>query len=198
MCPLLYTNTIREVGVTLILENDINRNEDKKCYLSGLSNIRKSKVISNSSSYNRISNVYKISSDYELSIFNSSDFVNSMNLALNDAGINIEDVDAVFSCACGHPGLDLQEYEAIREVFNDKVDIVAIQGVFGANLGGNFMLNCAAAIASFKYQCLPPTKGINGELKGINTEKKEHKLKTILVNGYNDLGNIISGVLQWI
>lgn len=185
----------REMGISMILEGyKDDKSDTNKCCLTGLSNIHS---INNKKQQYK-SNIYDISSDCELSNFSSEDFTRSMSLALKDAGITADDVDAVFTCSCGNPGLDLPEFEAAKNMFGEKTEFVAIQGVFGGNFGGNFMINSAAAAASLEKQCLPPSKGVPDSNNFFNKECKNIELTTILVNGYTDLGNIISGVWQWI
>ena len=188
---------VREVGISMILESSehCENKDEKKCYLSGFSDIRAK--LHNVAKKDLTFNNYPISTDAELSMFSAEDFKKSMKIAMADAKVTAEDIDAVFTCTCGNKSLDLEEYKAIVDTFNENTELVSIQSVFGTNLGGNFMLNSAAAASSLKNQCLPPTKGISEGNSRFNKEKKSKKLTTILVNGYNDTGNIISGVWQW-
>jgi hypothetical protein len=59
-----------------------------------------------------------------------------------------------------------------------------LSDVFGMNLGSSFMLNVAAAVEILRNQKLP------------YGEKSEKPIKNILVNGFDDIGNIISGVVS--
>lgn len=191
-------SVVRELAVSMILESleHSENSDEKKCYLSGFADIRAK--VHNVARMNGEFNTYPISADAELSMFSSEDFAKAMKIAMSDAEVKPEDIDAVFTCTCGNKSLDLEEYKAVIDTFNEDTELVAIQGIFGTNLGGNFMLNSAAAAVSLKNQCLPPTRGIFKENTRFNMQKKDKKLKTILVNGYNDTGNIISGVWQWI
>ncbi|BCJ93202.1 hypothetical protein acsn021_07710 [Anaerocolumna cellulosilytica] len=188
---------MREQAVSMLLENDSVHPDAKGCFLSGLAVKRKTKTSQTKAGEFHQDSAYEMHSISELSEFLSSDFEETISLALYDANILAEEVDAVFTCASGHPGMDFAEYEALERKVPNAIR-VSIHGIFGANFGGNFMLNCAAAVTSLMKQKLPPSMGVK-DTKGKFTMRSESKkINTILVNGYNELGNIISGVIQWI
>jgi 3-oxoacyl-[acyl-carrier-protein] synthase II len=188
---------IREQAVSMILENDSMHPEAQGCCLSGMAIKRKTKISKEKAGEFPKDSAYEMHSIAELSEFQSRDFEETMALALQDANISAEEVEVVFSCASGHPGMDFAEYEALEKIIPNAI-AVTVNGIFGANFGGNFMLNCAAAVTSLKKQKLPPSMGVKNSKGKFTVRTESRKINTILVNGYNELGNIISGVIQWI
>lgn len=189
---------VREQGVSIILEKDELRHGKEGCELLGLS-IKNKRKLSNEKYKNSLikqDSAYNLNTYIELSEFSQEDFEDEMKNVLLESNIEAKDVDAVFMCAGGHSNLDSLEYEAVSNIM-PNAKMVSIQGIFGSNFGSSFMLNCAAAVASLQEQKLPGSVGVKDSSGRFSIETEESDLKTVVVNGYNDLGNIISGVLQW-
>jgi act minimal PKS chain-length factor (CLF/KS beta) len=82
----------------------------------------------------------------------------AIELALADAGIRVEEVDAVFADAAAVPELDGIEAEAITEVFRPGgVAVTAPKTMTGRLYSGGGPLDLVAALLSIRDHMLPPT-----------------------------------------
>ncbi len=189
---------IREQAVSLVLESDAVHTGKEGCVLAGLSIKRKKKINSTlaQGQMKNMTSAYNINSFVELSHFSPEDFEETIKLALSESGVAASQVDAVIMCSCGNPGLDNAEYKAVSSLIPDA-KMVSVHGIFGSNFGSSFMLNCAVAVASLQKQMLPPSEGVIDSKGRFTTKTESLNLKTVLVNGYNDLGNMITGVIKW-
>jgi act minimal PKS chain-length factor (CLF/KS beta) len=82
----------------------------------------------------------------------------AIELALADAGVLVEEVDAVFADAAAMPELDGIEAEAITGVFGPGgVAVTAPKTMTGRLYSGGGPLDLAAALLSIRDHVLPPT-----------------------------------------
>jgi len=82
----------------------------------------------------------------------------AIELALADAGIRVQEVDAVFADAAAVPELDGIEAEAITEVFRPGgVAVTAPKTMTGRLYAGGGPLDLVAALLSIRDRVLPPT-----------------------------------------
>ncbi|MFF1478958.1 ketosynthase chain-length factor [Streptomyces sp. NPDC058301] len=78
--------------------------------------------------------------------------------ALADAGIEPEDIDAVFADAAGDPAADREEADTIRRIFGPYcVPVTAPKTMTGRLGAGGASLDLAAALFALRHQVLPPT-----------------------------------------
>jgi len=99
-----------------------------------------------------------------------SGYVESMTRALDSAGVDLGDIDAIFAWGPGHPVLDRAEANALREVFGaglDDIPITSIKGVIGNPLAGAGPLQVVAAALSLVEGIVPPTANHEVPLTGI-------------------------------
>lgn len=82
-----------------------------------------------------------------------------MKFALEDAGLNIEDVDYLNAHATSTPVGDLSETAAINKLFNGQANlsISATKSMTGHLLGGAGAIEAIAAILSIRESKVPPT-----------------------------------------
>jgi 3-oxoacyl-(acyl-carrier-protein) synthase len=113
----------------------------------------------------------------------------AMTLALSRAGINPDEVDAVFADAAGTPEGDAAEVAAIKQVFRKRasqVPVTAPKTMVGRLYAGGAPLDVAAALLAMRDGCLPPTvnvdQPIDGSLDLVTGEARDAKLGTVLVN----------------
>lgn len=167
--------TIREQAVSIILEKEDSKRHSVSCYLENIIQMRKTKRISE---HSRLSDsAYDIDTMYELAEFKNEDFERVMLKALNGTTC-----DVVLLCSSGLKNMKDAELSAISDIVPDAITFAPGE-IFGNNFGSSFMLNVAVAVSVLRNQAVPQ--------EGLSN----NKIKKILVNGYNDLGNIISGVV---
>jgi len=97
--------------------------------------------------------------------------VRSMQAALLDAGLDLEEVDAVNAHATSTPVGDVVEARALRKVFGGKVEhlpVSATKSVTGHLLGAAGGLEAILSISAIQAQLLPPT--VNLENVGAECE----------------------------
>ncbi|MEA2362469.1 MAG: minimal chain-length factor beta [Thermoleophilaceae bacterium] len=114
----------------------------------------------------------------------------AMSVALENAGIGPDDVDAVFADASGVPEADAQEAAAIREVFGaraSELPVTAPKTMVGRLYAGGAALDVAAAVLAMRDGRLPPTINLDEPAEGceldfVTGSPREVELNTVLVN----------------
>ena len=166
---------IREQAVSIILEKNDSKSHDVSCYIKNTAQVHKSRIKSNIPK--KCDSEYDIDTNVELSEFIVEDFKKAVAKAVNN-----EKCDVALLCSFGDGHMRETENKAVKEIMPD-VKTYILSDVFGINLGSSFILNVAAAVEILRNQKLP------------YGEKPEKARKSILVNGFDDIGNIISGVV---
>ena len=113
-----------------------------------------------------------------------------MSLALDRAGVEPGQVDAIFADAMGTPSADAAEADAIRQVFGERareIPVTAPKTMVGRLYGGGAPLDVAAALLAMRDGRLPPTVNLEQQAEGIDLDlvtgaAREAKLDTVLVN----------------
>jgi len=92
----------------------------------------------------------------------------AIRLALEDASLRPEQVDAVFADGMGVMGADEAEVTALRTVFGrglDRVPVTALLAGVGRGYSGAAVLTVAAAVMAMGSGTVPPTPGLaSGEV----------------------------------
>lgn len=133
-----------------------------------------------------------------------SGLVNTMKLALANAGLTPDDVDYISAYGPGHPVLDAAEVRYIKEVFGRRayhVPISSIKGVTGNPLAAGGPLQLAASGLSFRDQTIAPTANYEFEdpdcdLDFVPRRPRKQKLNCILINVRGLGGSTTSLVVQ--
>jgi 3-oxoacyl-[acyl-carrier-protein] synthase II len=120
----------------------------------------------------------------------ASGLVNSMELALGNAGYGIGDVDYISAYGPSHPVLDAAEIRFIKQVFGKRansVPISSIKGVTGNPLAAGGPLQIAACGMSFRDQRIAPTANYEVpdpecDLDVVPNRSRKAKLDCILMN----------------
>ncbi len=127
--------------------------------------------------------------------------VRCMRAAIDDAGLGIRDIDAVWASANSSVRGDRLEARAIRTLFGETgmPPVVAVKPFFGeyAGAGG---LQLASAVLALRHQTLYPTLGFetpDPELDLVPaTTARPAALKHILVNSLSAGGGMVSAVFS--
>src|SRR5581483_8256850 len=109
-------------------------------------------------------------------------------LALQDAAVSSQDIDAVFADAFGVPEFDLTEAKAITQALGDRardVPVTAPKSMVGRLYAGGASLDVAAAVMAMRDGVLPPIVNLDDPAQGCDlafvTEALEAELNTVLI-----------------
>lgn len=128
-----------------------------------------------------------------------------MKLALEDAGINAEEIDYINAHATSTPTGDLSELKAIETVFgvNPKANISATKSMTGHLLGAAGAIEAIVCIKAVQENIIPPTinsKNIESEFKdkfNMTLHRAQHKtVNFALSNTFGFGGHIASSVFK--
>jgi 3-oxoacyl-(acyl-carrier-protein) synthase len=84
----------------------------------------------------------------------------AMRAALEDAGVQPDEVDHINAHAASTPAGDLAESEAIRLVYGDRaatIPVTSTKGALGHCMGASGALETVAAVRTISDQLIPPT-----------------------------------------
>lgn len=124
----------------------------------------------------------------------------TMRRAIDDAELEIRDIDAIFASANSSVRGDRLEYRAIQSLFGERVPpVVASKAYFGEYAGGG-ALQIASALVAMRSQELPATPGFAaGESEMRFSPTSQHapaQLGNILINTISAGGGVVSLVLS--
>jgi 3-oxoacyl-(acyl-carrier-protein) synthase len=111
----------------------------------------------------------------------------AITVALESAGVEPGDVDAVFADAMGIPEADVAEAAAIKEVFGERaVPVTAPKTAVGRLYAGGASLDVAAALLAMRDGTLPPTVNLDEPAEGCDLDfvtgsARQLELGTVLV-----------------
>ena len=122
--------------------------------------------------------------------------IQCMNRAIERANLKVEDIDIVNLHATGTVMGDIQECEAVSQVFGYSEDtyVNCTKGFIGHSMGAAGALELAGNLPSFTDGFIHPCKKIEDidpkcDLKNlVNGEKKEKEVNIILNNSFGMLG----------
>jgi 3-oxoacyl-[acyl-carrier-protein] synthase II len=124
----------------------------------------------------------------------------AMRDAMDDAGLTMRDIDAIYASANSTRRMDRVEYRAIQELFGDDAPpVVATKGVFGEYAAGG-ALQLVAALLAIDEQALHPSCGFgegDPEMRiEVVRERRSANLRNVLVNSISAGGGIVSAVVS--
>ncbi|HYB30330.1 MAG TPA: ketosynthase chain-length factor [Solirubrobacteraceae bacterium] len=115
-------------------------------------------------------------------------YARAMTVALADAGVDAEAVDAVFADGFGVPEFDTLEVAAIKEALGDRARTVPVtvpKTMVGRLYAGGAPLDVAAAVLAMRDGVIPPTINLDQPADGTDMEfvtaPREAQLQTVLV-----------------
>jgi 3-oxoacyl-[acyl-carrier-protein] synthase II len=123
--------------------------------------------------------------------------------ALQDASLNIEDIDCISSCANSTKGLDRMETEVIKAIFGDHakhIGVSSIKSMIGETFSASGALSLASAVGSLYYGIIPPTINYKEsdpecDLDYIPNQARNHNIRKVLVLSADPYGNNTAMVL---
>ncbi|HEX3579377.1 MAG TPA: beta-ketoacyl synthase N-terminal-like domain-containing protein [Thermoanaerobaculia bacterium] len=124
----------------------------------------------------------------------------AMQAAIDDAGIALSEVDAIYASANGTKRGDLLEMRALQRLFGDDVPpVVATKAYFGEYAAGGG-LQFAAALLAMRDQRLHASSGFeeaDTDMRFIPVrEARSAKLRNILVHSISAGGGIVCAVIS--
>ncbi len=114
-------------------------------------------------------------------------YARAITLALADAGIDPDQVDAIFADGMGMPDADAAEVTALHEVFGGRpsAPVTAPKSMVGRLYAGGASLDVATAALAVRDNFLPPTINVGKQSAQADidlvTQGRDLTLKTVLV-----------------
>jgi 3-oxoacyl-[acyl-carrier-protein] synthase II len=122
--------------------------------------------------------------------------VTAMKAAIDDAGITVDSIDAVYASANGSLRGDALEERAIQTLFGDAIPpVVATKGIFGEYAAGG-ALQLAAALIAVDEQKLHASPGFEEGSLPVTREVRDMELQHVLVNAISAGGGIVCAVVS--
>ena len=124
----------------------------------------------------------------------------AMRAAIDDAGLDMGEIDAIYASANSTRRADRLEYRAVQELFGDAVPpVVATKGFFGEYAAGG-ALQLVAALLAIDEQALHPSCGFeegDAEMRvEVVREGRPAPLRNVLVNSISAGGGIVCAVVS--
>ena len=115
-----------------------------------------------------------------------------MQLALNDAGLNVEDIDYVNAHGTSTPAGDVAETNAVKKALGDyamKVAVSSTKSMTGHLLGAAGGIEAVFSVMSLKDQVAPPTINLDNPGEGCDLDyvpnvAREMKINCALSNSF--------------
>jgi 3-oxoacyl-[acyl-carrier-protein] synthase II len=115
-----------------------------------------------------------------------------MRIALNDAGLNPEDVDYINAHGTSTPQNDVNETRAIKEVFKShayNVPVSSTKSMTGHLLGAAGGIESAFTVLSLYHGIIPPTINLDHpdpdcDLDYVPNQAREQKINYALSNSF--------------
>ena len=116
----------------------------------------------------------------------------AMRQALEEAGLNPEDVDYINAHGTGTPANDATETRAIRLAFGTHADRLAVsstKSMHGHALGASGALELVAAIGALRDSVVPPTANLDQvdpacDLDYVPNVAREMPVRAVLSNSF--------------
>jgi 3-oxoacyl-[acyl-carrier-protein] synthase II len=115
-----------------------------------------------------------------------------MNMAINDAGLNPDDIDYINTHGTSTPAGDVAETEAIKRAFGDhayKMAVSSTKSMTGHMLGAAGGVEAVISALILRDQVIPPTINLDNpdprcDLDYVPNTAREMKLNTVLSNSF--------------
>lgn len=128
---------------------------------------------------------------------NGKGLVNAITLALQDAVLNIEDIDYISASANSTKGLDRIETKVIKEVFGNhayNTPVSSIKSMVGESFSASGALAIVSAIGAIQREIIPPTvnyaeKDPECDLDYVPNKARQKSINNVLVISSDPYGN---------
>ena len=125
--------------------------------------------------------------------------VTCMQLALQDAGLTVADIDYVNAHGTGTEQGDIAEAKAIQQLFADRVPVSSLKGHLGHTMAASGAIELAGCVGMLQQQQLIATlnlEQIDEHCSGIDhlQQNRTQRVKTILKNNFA-MGGINSTII---
>ena len=139
--------------------------------------------------YGEITGFSTTASGLHVSQSNRDAMVVCMQQALSEAAITVRDVDYINAHATATIQGDMEEAEAVRELFGDRVPISSLKGNLGHTLGASGAIELAATLKMMEEGVIYPTlnlENIAQDCAGVQhvMAPVKKQVRTILKNGF--------------
>jgi 3-oxoacyl-[acyl-carrier-protein] synthase II len=139
--------------------------------------------------YGEVASFSTTTSGLHVSQSNRESMVVCMQQALSEATITPADVDYINAHATATIQGDMEEAEAVRELFGDRVPISSLKGNIGHTLGASGAIELAASLKMMEEGVIYPTlhlENVAQDCEGIQhvMEPVAREVRTILKNGF--------------
>ena len=116
----------------------------------------------------------------------------SMKAALNDAGLNVTDIDYINAHGTSTPLGDLAETKAVKTLFGDhayKLAVSSTKSMTGHMLGAAGAIEALFSVLAIRDQILPPTINLENPSEGCDLDyvasgAREAKVSAVLSNSF--------------
>lgn len=123
--------------------------------------------------------------------------IETINMALEDANLNTEDIDYISATANSTLDCDVMESRAIGEVFKEqaaKLPVSSIKSMIGESFSAGGAFNLAASLGAINECFVPATinykeKDRRCALDYVPNEARDAKVKKVLINSFAPTGN---------
>jgi 3-oxoacyl-[acyl-carrier-protein] synthase II len=140
----------------------------------------------------RIAGYASVSGGHGIALVSGAAGARCMRAALDDAGLDAGEVDAVFARGAGLVRCDEQELHALREVFgapDARPAVTSTEGHLGHTFGASGPLALAAALGALEDQVVPPTLHCEALPEGLESvdvvrAPRTARLRNCLVNTF--------------
>jgi 3-oxoacyl-[acyl-carrier-protein] synthase II len=130
--------------------------------------------------------------------------VRAMQMSLNDAGINIEEIDYVNAHGTSTPMGDAIEVKGIKKVFKDhayKLSMSSTKSSIGHLLGAAGSVEAIFSILAIQNNIAPPTLNLENPSEGcdidlVANKAKEKEINTIMSNSFGFGGTNASLIIK--
>jgi 3-oxoacyl-[acyl-carrier-protein] synthase II len=139
--------------------------------------------------YGEVTGFSTTASGLHVSQSNRDSMVVCMQQALSEAAVSVKEIDYINAHATATIQGDMEEAEAVRELFGDKVPISSLKGNIGHTLGASGAIELAATLKMMEEGVIYPTlnlENIAQDCEGIQhvMEPVKKVVRTILKNGF--------------
>ncbi len=128
--------------------------------------------------------------------------VRCISMAMEEAGLNAEDISYISACANSSVTGDKMEAKIIKDYYGDyAVPVSAIKSMTGECLDASGALQSVAGVLAINNGIIPPTinyqeKDEECNLDCVSNNSRESEVKNVLINSFSDTGNISSTIIS--